>query len=137
MFYIEGFLRYEYKFLRRRLEDDPDVSLVSVVRRADPRQTGPEAELLTADRLKSFEVVVLGDMEANYLNAAEYQALIHWIDEGHALLVLGGYHSFGPNGFRNTPLAAVLPVVFAKAPACRRKSRSRCSFRRRVRTPAV
>ena len=32
--YVEGFLRYEYKFLKGRLEDDPDVSLVSVVRRA-------------------------------------------------------------------------------------------------------
>ena len=30
--YVEGFLRYEYKFLKNRFEDDPDVSLVSVVR---------------------------------------------------------------------------------------------------------
>ena len=33
--YVEGFLRYEYKFLKSRLEDDPDVSLVSVVRRVN------------------------------------------------------------------------------------------------------
>jgi uncharacterized membrane protein len=116
VFYIEGFLRYEYKFLKNRLEDDPDVSLVSVVRRASPETTGGAADLVTAERLKAFEVVILGDMEANYLTDAEYQALVRWIDEGHALLVLGGYHSFGPDGFRKTPLAGVLPVVFAESP---------------------
>jgi hypothetical protein len=37
-------------------------------------------------------------------------------DNGHALLVLGGYRSFGPEGFRTTPLADVLPVVFRATP---------------------
>src|SRR5207302_1637210 len=32
--------------------------------------------------------------------------------EGHGLVVLGGYRSFGPKGLRGTPLADVLPVVF-------------------------
>ena len=32
--YLEGFLRYEFKFLKDRLEDDPDIGLVSLVRRA-------------------------------------------------------------------------------------------------------
>ena len=32
-----------------------------------------------------------------------------------SVLVLGGYHSFGANGFRRTPLAGALPVVFADA----------------------
>ncbi|MDR3635179.1 MAG: glutamine amidotransferase [Isosphaeraceae bacterium] len=115
--YLEGFLRYEYKFLKNRLEDDPDVSLVSVVRRANPER--PEAKsddgLLGPDRLKNFDVVILGDMEASYISAPEYQALLEWLDEkDHALLVLGGYRSFGPEGFRTTPLAEALPVVFAE-----------------------
>ena len=114
VFYVEGFLRYEYKFLKNRFEDDPDVSLVSVVRRANPEQvpTAAEGGLITAERLKNFEVVILGDMEGNYLTVAEYQALVRWVDAGHSLLVLGGYRSFGPSGFRATPLAEVLPVVF-------------------------
>ena len=116
VFYVEGFLRYEYKFLKSRLEDDPDVSLVSVVRRANPEEN-PSASgggLITSDRLKNFDVVILGDMEGSYLTGAEYQALVRWVDEGHSLLVLGGYRSFGPNGFRGTPLAEALPVVFAE-----------------------
>jgi uncharacterized membrane protein len=115
VFYVEGFLRYEYKFLKNRLEDDPDISLVSVVRQANPEGTQARAEgdLITADRLKNFDVVILGDMESAYLSEAEYQALVRWVEQGHALLVLGGYHSFGADGFRGTPLADVLPVVFA------------------------
>ena len=117
--YLEGFLRYEYKFLKSRLEDDPDVSLVSVVRRANPDRpdAGSDDNLLTPERLKNVDVVVLGDMESSYLSLPEYQALLKWLDEkNHALLVLGGYRSFGPEGFRGTPLAEALPVVFAEGP---------------------
>jgi len=116
--YLEGFLRYESKFLKNRLEDDPDVSLVSVVRRANPEIADAQAGngLLTEDRLKNFDVVILGDMEASYLGDPEYRALLAWLDEkNHAVLVLGGYHSFGADGFRSTPLAEALPVVFADA----------------------
>jgi len=114
VFYIEGFLRHEYKFVKNRLEDDPDVSLVSVVRRAKPESTGPGAVggLITAERLEDIDLVILGDMEAGYLADSEYESLVAWVDDGHALLVLGGYHSYGPQGFRTTPLAPLLPVVF-------------------------
>jgi uncharacterized membrane protein len=114
--YLEGFLREEYKFLKRRFEDDPDVSLVSIVRRANPELTASrsDSDLVTPDRLKNFDVVILGDMDGSYLSEAEYQSLVRWLDQGHALLVLGGYASFGPNGFRATPLTDVLPVVFAE-----------------------
>jgi len=117
--YVEGFLRYEYKFLKARLEEDPDVRLVPVVRQANPERSDahPGKDLLTPEGLKNFDIVILGDLEGAYLSGPEYQALVKWLDEkGHALLVLGGYRSFGPDGFRTTPLADVLPVVFADRP---------------------
>jgi uncharacterized membrane protein len=116
--YVEGFLRNEYKFLKNRLEDDPDVSLVSVVRRANPELTEgtPAGDVVTAERLEKFDVVILGDMEAGYLSRAEYDALVAWVDDGHALLVLGGYQSFGEAGFRTTRVAEVLPVTFSEQP---------------------
>jgi hypothetical protein len=117
--YLEGFLRYEYKFLKRHLEDDPDVNLTSEVRRLNPELGEPAgARRLTPERLKKTHVVILGDMEAAFLSGAEQQALVRWLEEKghHALLLLGGYRSFGPDGFRATPLADVLPVVFAREP---------------------
>ncbi len=114
VFYIEGFLRWEYTYLRRQLEADPDVSAVTAVRRPNPDAAGsdPPGDLLTADRLENLDVIILGDVERTYLTPSEYQALISWIDAGKSLLVLGGYHSFGPDGFRNSPLADALPVIF-------------------------
>ena len=115
--YLEGFLRYEYTFLRKRLDDDPDINLVTVVRTANPQRPNPEASkvLLTSTQLDTVDLVILGDMEADFLGTTEYEALIAWAgQEGHAVLVLGGYRSFGPNGFAGTPLADVLPVEFTE-----------------------
>lgn len=116
--YVEGFLRFEYKYLKARLEDDPDVSLVAVVRRANPEQAGAQDPgiIITPDRLKTIDVVILGDMEGGYLGKPEYAAILTWLDAAnHAVLVLGGPHSFGPDGFAGTPLAAALPVRFRAA----------------------
>lgn len=112
--YLEGAMRFEFKFLKARLEDDPDVNLASVLRRMNPEVAGlrPGGDVLTADRLKNLDVVILGDMEGKFLSSAESDALLKWLDgKNHALLVLGGYAGFGPNGWRTTPLAAALPVV--------------------------
>ncbi|MCL6504031.1 MAG: hypothetical protein K6T86_15210 [Pirellulales bacterium] len=118
--YLEGYLRYEFRFLKQRLDDDPDINLFAVVRRANP-QTAPAlsaGNLLTDQRLRDFEVVILGDMEASLLTTDEYEALLRWVESPgaagrrRALLVLGGYHSFGPEGLQATPLAQALPVTF-------------------------
>lgn len=118
--YLEGYLRYEFRFLKNRLEEDPDINLAAVVRRANP-QAAPAlsaGNLLTDERLREFEVLILGDMQANLLTTAEYEALLRWLESPgadgrrRALLVLGGYHSFGPAGLRTTPLAQALPVTF-------------------------
>ncbi|MFO0930924.1 MAG: hypothetical protein U0736_28500 [Gemmataceae bacterium] len=115
--YVEGFLRNEYTFLVRHFaENDPDVSLIREPRRTSP--DGPDRQLrdgvLTERTLEKVDVVILGDMEGDYLSGPQVQALVRWLDgKNHSLLVLGGYESFGPKGFRTTPLADVLPVEFA------------------------
>src|SRR5262249_3132180 len=118
--YIEGYLRNEYTFLVRHFgEKDPDVSLVIEPRRSSP--DGPEKQLrdsvLNERVLEKTDVVILGDMEGDYLTGAQYRALTRWLEgKTHSLLVLGGYASFGPKGFRTRPiLADALPVVFADA----------------------
>jgi hypothetical protein len=115
--YLEGAMRYEFKFLKARLEDDPDVTLATVLRRVNPEAgTLRPGDVLTADRLKNTDVVILGDMEGRFVSNAETDALLKWLDgKNRALLVLGGYSSFGPDGWRTTPLAAALPVVPADA----------------------
>jgi uncharacterized membrane protein len=116
--YIEGFLRDEYTFLTRHFpERDPDVTIIKEPRRSStddgPDKTLPEG-VLTDKTLEKIDIVILGDLEGDYLTAAHYKALLKWLDgKNHSLLVLGGYESFGARGFRNTPLNDALPVVFA------------------------
>jgi hypothetical protein len=116
--YLEGFLRYEYKYLKTHFEDDPDVELTSRVRRESPEGAAAADRGLPPDAaLKQLDVVILGDMEAGLLAGAEYQRLLRWLDgKNHSLLVLGGYHALGPDGLARTPLADVLPVTPAEAP---------------------
>ncbi|MFO0880374.1 MAG: hypothetical protein U0840_23765 [Gemmataceae bacterium] len=117
--YLEGYLRNEYTFLVRHFtEKDPDVALIR-----EPRRTGgdgPDRQLpegiLDDKTLEKIDVVILGDMEADYLTPAQQRSLIRWLDgKNHSLLVLGGYSSFGARGWRTSPLAEALPVVFTTA----------------------
>ena len=116
--YVEGFLRDEYKFLKARLEDDSDIGLLSVVRRfASEANDRTTQGLFTEENLKKVDVIILGDMEKGYLRDPDYRQIVRWLDgKHHSLLVLGGYSSFEAAGFRSTPLADVLPVVFRSGP---------------------
>ena len=103
-------------------------------------------------QLKGKKVVILGDMEGDYLTTAEYRALVEWVSAGHSLLVLGGYRSQRVERRRSTPAssttarsarwwgrsptATATPATPRTAPAARRgasslRSRRRSMLRRR------
>jgi hypothetical protein len=112
VFYLEGFLRYEYKYLKERLEDDPDVELKTHVRRESPDATArPDKDFPSEKELNEYQLVILGDMEGSFLTPGECQRLVKWLDgKNHSLLVLGGYHSLGPDGLAKTPIGDLLPL---------------------------
>src|SRR5262249_38058626 len=117
--YIEGFLRNEYTFLVRHfVERDPDVQLAARPRRTSadgPEPTLPEG-ILDEKVLDKTDIVILGDMEGDYLTDAQYRALSKWLEgKNHSLIVLGGYASFGAKGLKGKPIADALPVVFSDA----------------------
>ncbi len=115
--YIDGVLRWEGKFTRQALADDPDVNLISSVRIA-PRGTDCGSQgLLLPEHLTDLDVVIIGDVEAAFFSGAEMDALANWItDDGGGLLITGGYHSFGPQGLARTGLNPILPVMFSADP---------------------
>ncbi len=111
--YIEGVLRPEYTFLRQRLRGDPDVDLISFVRAAHPEQTGSadaSAQVVTEERLKKIDVVLLGDFEASMLDPRVYDWLAAWVEQGGGIMVLGGYLNLSPRGLPSTALERLLPV---------------------------
>ena len=107
--YIEGELRVEQKFLRRSLDASRDIKVDSI--RIDPRhlETKPPdlAELLKPGK---YDVYILGDIDSKAFTTAELKQLAETVNQGKGLIMLGGFQSYGPGGYADTPLADVLPV---------------------------
>lgn len=117
--YIEGRLRPEYKDLKRLLEHDPNIELATLLRIQQTRFVAfgtvdrkpmPPQIPQTPEAWKRFDVVILGDLDASFLAQPEQAQLEQFVTGGGALLMLGGEKSFGPGGYRGTPIERALPV---------------------------
>jgi len=62
-----------------------------------------------------YDVFLLGDVDVTALNDASWQQMADEVDAGSGLAMLGGFHSFGPGGFRGCPLENVLPIFIGPA----------------------
>ena len=108
--YLEGSPRQEAKFLRRSIDASEEINVDYVRLVPGAPRTGISN---LAQRLKpgSYEVYILGDLDSDAFEPGELEDLAQSVDRGAGLIMLGGYHSFGPGGYSETPLADVLPVV--------------------------
>lgn len=117
--YVEGTLRPEFKFLRSRLAEDPDIDLITFVRSASPDEAATSGamvgnELTAAERLEQIDVVLLGDFQASMLDEAAYERLRDWVDAGGGMMILGGYQNLTSTGLYATPLSELIPVEPAR-----------------------
>jgi hypothetical protein len=108
--YLEGALRADQKFLRRSLDASPDIKVDY------QRLVGPDGQHHSIDlkeRLKpgKYDVYMLGDVDASMFTSDELAALASAVKAGAGLIMLGGFHTFGPGGYQDTPLAGLLPVA--------------------------
>ena len=65
-----------------------------------------------ADRFKpgKYDVYILGDVDSTAFHGDELARLADCVSRGAGLIMLGGFQTFGPGGYNDTPLAKVLPV---------------------------
>jgi uncharacterized membrane protein len=118
--YFEGEPRFEVKFLRRAVADDPELQLVVLQRTAENKflrldvDGGEELEHgfpATREELFSYRALVLGSVEASYFTREQQRMIADFVAErGGSLMMLGGKRSFNEGGYADTPLADVLPV---------------------------
>src|SRR4029079_19738893 len=57
-----------------------------------------------------YDAYILRDIASDAFRPDELAALAHVVQQGAGLIMLGGYHTFGPGGYGSTPLANVLPI---------------------------
>lgn len=124
--YLEGEPRWEYKFIRRAVEEDPAIKLVTWLR-TTPRKTyrqgvGGADELVdgfpaSLEALYAYGLVILGSLPASTFDDEQHASLESFVAErGGSVLVLAGREALGDGGWDVKPLSRALPVVLERAP---------------------
>jgi uncharacterized membrane protein len=119
--YVEGEPRWEYKFLRRAEDEDPTVQVASMLRTtenkiyrqgiSDPSELENGFPVRPEDLFR-YQGIVLGSVEAGYLNPLQRELLREFVDRrGGGLLFLGGRFSLADGGWGVSDVADLLPTV--------------------------
>jgi uncharacterized membrane protein len=117
--YIEGEPKWEYKFIRRAIELDQGLNLVSILRTTQNKlytQNAPTTELkegfpATVDDLFSYQGLIIGGVEANYFTTTQQDLIRQFVDRrGGGILFLGGRSGLADGGWDKSTMAELLPV---------------------------
>jgi hypothetical protein len=121
LLYVEGEPRWEYKFLRRAVEDDPAVEIVSMLRTTQNKiyrqGISNPSELLDGfpnkpEDLFEYQGLILGSVESGFFTPAQQHAIRDFVDRrGGGLLFLGGRGALAEGDYNAPPFSELLPVV--------------------------
>lgn len=118
--YIEGEPRWEYKFLRRALENDRNVDIVAMLRTTQNkiyRQGGAATDLKdgfpdTVEELFSYQGIIIGSVESAYFNTKQQELLKVFVDRrGGGVLWLGSRAGLADGAWGKSLMAELLPSV--------------------------
>ncbi|MDE0363282.1 MAG: glutamine amidotransferase, partial [Rhodospirillaceae bacterium] len=118
--YVEGEPRWEYKFIRRALDEDPAVRLASLLRTTPNkfyRQGIDSPDELEGgfpedrETLFGYDGLVIGSFSAAGLTEEQQEHIRDFVSErGGSLLMLGGRRGLADGGWGNSVVAEALPV---------------------------
>ncbi len=118
--YVEGEPRWELKFIRRAMEEEQTIELVTMLRTTQNKiyrqgvRDGKELEdgfPLRAEELFGFSGVVIGTVESNWFTPSQLELVKRFVDErGGGLLMLGGRDGLGDGAYAVSPIEPLLPV---------------------------
>lgn len=119
--YFEGAARFEAKFLRRAVEEDRNLQVVTLERTSDNkflRLGVDDAEELAAgfpltrEELFRYRGLIIGGVEASFFSIDQIRMLSDFVSQrGGGLLMLGSDQSFAEGGYGGTAVAEALPVA--------------------------
>jgi uncharacterized membrane protein len=125
--YYEGEPRPEYKFVRRAVENDKNLQVVTLLRTAENkyyRQSVSNPDEVVSgfpqsrEELFSYRALILGSVEAASFTPDQLRMIADFVNKrGGTLMMLGGRRSFSEGGWAGTPVGEVLPVTMEAANA--------------------
>jgi len=117
--YFTQELGVDYKYLRTELGADPGVAFTAMYRVLEDQftvqgdRTGfqdlSQGFPTNDDVLKRYDCVVLGSFGASQFTDAQQQTLVRYVENGGALILLGGESSFGRGGYGDTKMGPLMP----------------------------
>lgn len=127
VFYLEGRPRWEYTFLKRTLERDPDLNSTCAILSKNirqntalskkdgyyPQQQNEQITQLpdTLQALAKYDILILGDLTDQHLTPTQQQSIIDFIeDRGKAIIFLPSHNALGKSGYRNSTINQILPI---------------------------
>jgi uncharacterized membrane protein len=119
--YMEGEPRWDYKFIRRAVEDDKSIALYSIVRTTQNKNytqaaddSHPELKdgfPVKVEDLFGFQGLVIGAVESNYFTPQQQDLIQQFVDRrGGGLLFLGGRDALADGAYDSAPFDDLLPV---------------------------
>ncbi len=118
--YIEGEPRWEFKFLRRAVQDDPNIRLVTLLRSSQNkfyRQGIDKEEMLAEgfpkerDELFQYKGLIFGSIESTFFTQDQLKNVVDFVsNRGGGFMMMGGRNSFAGGRYQNSPIADILPV---------------------------
>lgn len=117
---VEGYARWEFRYLKNLLEREPTIDLRTLLLEADDDYVVQDRTALAAfptraEDLSEFDVLIVGDVNPAYLGQGQMQQIAQFVArKGGGLIQIAG-ERHAPQTFRDTPLEAVLPIELAGA----------------------
>jgi hypothetical protein len=127
--YVEGYPRWEYRYLKNELIREPTVNVSTLlitaddgfVQDADPAvhdKNGVEifpGPLIhfpdTPQDLAKYHVLIIGDVEPTYFSPMQQSLILDWVKtRGGGVCFIAG-NQFNPEWYRQTPLDVLLPIT--------------------------
>ncbi len=110
--YIEGRPRWEYTFLKRAIQKDPNIEATFMI--ANKQNSFYPISDITSfpEKLISYDVIILGDISPTFFKDEQLNAIKTYVDNnGGSLILLAGEDSLGKGGFNESSLKSLLPIV--------------------------
>jgi uncharacterized membrane protein len=113
-------LGLNFKMMRAELARDPAITFTALYRTIGERYA-MQGDRLEGDQdmesgfptdrnvLKLYDVIVIGSFNTRFWEPAQLRALRDYVNEGGAVIFLGGPDSFGRGGFADTAIAPLFP----------------------------